>query len=539
MSTKVVGLDLGTHMVKVCELVTTFRNYELVGFGAEGVESEAGGKPTTLEIAQAARRLLESRGLLLEPIYCTLPPEQISTLTVDLPFSQPKKIEQALPFQLEEVLPVELDTLIYDYQIVQSKPDGGSTVLVAYVKRDLFEGFLQALQEVGVDPKIVGISALSYGQLVDTVLGAEAQAPLAVLDIGHAHTELVVLENGTPAIVRSIRGGGLDVTRMLANAFQVSLEQAERGKHAEGFVALPAGQDATRPNFVVDTGQTTRRDLISQASHAALQPIVREVKRSLVAHADATGISVERLFLTGGTSLLRGLPEYLSALLGVEVLLLDPLNVPFNRLAEGGDRLRPYAAKVLGVALRAFERTRRAQINFRKGEHAYTGDFSFMRGRIITLAAAGVLILLLAGIVAATKKRVLEAEHAALAAQVKALSLPIVGEETDDVDRVWQVMLAASENPAKLVPQVSAFEILAELSQRVQADLVVDVDSFEMDLDRKKLEIKGRTSSGGEVEHLVDVLSGHHCFKDKVTKDKVEKTMEDKTKFRLTATSGC
>lgn len=538
MSTKVVGLDLGTHMVKVCELVTTFRNYELVGFAAEGVEAESGGRPTVAEIAQAARRLLERRGLLLEPIYCAMPPENVSTLTVELPFSQPKKIEQALPFQLEELLPVDLETLVYDYQIVQQRPDGSVTLVVAYVKRTQFEEFLDALEAAGVDPKVVGIGALGLEPLIDTALGAEQPAPVAVLDIGHVHTELAILEKGATTSIRAIRGGGLDVTKALAHAFQVTLEQAERGKHAEGVVALPQA-DRTRPDFSVDAGQSSRRELITQACHTALQPIVREVKRTLVAQADLTGVGVDRVFLTGGTSLLRGLPEYLSALLGVEVVLLDPLNVPFNRLTEGGDRLRPYAAKTLGVALRGFDRVRRSQINFRKGEYAYTGDFSYLRGRLITLAGAAVLMLLLGGMVAVTKMRVLEAEHAALAAQTRALSVAIVGEETEDVDRVWNVMLAAGDNPAKLVPQTSAFQVLAEVSERIKADLVVDVDQFEMDLEKKRLEMKGRTSSGGEVERIVDALEGHHCFKDKVSKDKVEKSMDEKTKFRLTATSGC
>lgn len=538
MSTKVVGLDLGTHTVKVCELVTTFRNYELVGFASEGVESEQGAKPTMAEVAQAARRLLERRGLLLDPIWCAMPPENVSTLTVELPFSQPKKIEQALPFQLEELLPVDLDTLVYDYQIVRQRPDGSVSIVVAYTKRTLFEELLAALQAEGVDPKVIGIGALAFDPLIDSAIGLETQTPVAVLDIGHVHTELAVLDGGRTTTVRAIRGGGLDVTKWLAQAFQVNLEQAERGKHAEGVVALPGG-DATRPDFVVDTGQTTRRDLIVQACHAALQPIAREVKRTLVAHADTTGAGVDRLFLTGGSSLLRGLPEYLQALLGIEVVLLDPLNVPYNRLTEGGDRLRPYAGKALGMALRAFERARRSEINYRKGEYAYTGDFSYLRGRLLTLAAAAVLMLLLGGMVAVTQKRVLEAENAALVAQVKALSVPILGEESDDVDRLWNVMLAAGDNPAKLVPQVSAFQVLADVSKSVQPDLVIDLDQFEMDLDRKKLEMKGRTTSGGEVERLVEVLEGHKCFKDKVSKEKVEKTMEDKTKFRLTATSGC
>ena len=538
MSTKVVGLDLGTHMVKVCELVTTFRNYELVGFAAEAVEAEGGGKPTVVEIAQAARRILERRGLLLEPIFCAMPPENVSTLSLDLPFSQPKKIEQALPFQLEELLPVDLDTLVYDYQVVKQRPDGSVTLVVAYVRRTVFEELLDALQAVGVDPKVVGIGAMSLDPLVDSVVGAERVGPVAVLDIGHVHTELAILEGGATTTVRAIRGGGLDINRWLAKAFQVTPEQAERGKHAEGYVSLPV-TDNTRPDFAPDSGQTTRRDLIMQACHAALQPIVREVKRTLVAQSDSSGEAVDRLYLTGGTSLLRGLPEYLGALLGVEVVPLDPLSVPFNRLTEGGDRLKPYSAKALGMAVRGFERVRRTQINLRKGDYAYTGDFSYLRDRLITLSAAAVLIVLLAGNVALTHKHVLEAEHAALGAQVKAMSVAIIGEETDDVDRLWNVMLAAGDNPAKLIPQVSAFQVLAEVSDAVKADLVVDLDQFEMDLERKKLELKGRTNSGGEVERMVDVLDGHRCFKGKVSKDKVEKSMDEKTKFRLTATSGC
>jgi len=538
MSTKVVGLDLGTHAVKVCELVTTFRNNEIVGFASEGVEAEQGSRPTMAAVAQAARRLLEQRGLLQESIWCAMPPENVSTLTIDLPFGQPKKIEQALPFQLEELVPVDLDTLVYDYQIVRQRPDGSVTLVVAYTKCALFEELLEALQAEGVDPKVIGIGALAFDPLIDSAIGLDAQLPVAVLDIGHVHTELAVLEGGRTTLVRAIRGGGLDVSKALGQAFQVNLEHAERGKHAEGFVALP-GSDVTRPEFVVDSGQTTRRDLIVQACHAALQPIAREVKRTLVAHADATGAAVDRVFLTGGTSLLRGLPEYLRALLGVEVVLLDPLNVPYNRLTEGGDRLRPYAGKALGMTLRAFDRARRSEINYRKGEYAYTGDFSYLRGRLLTLAASALLLVLLGGMVAVTKKRVLEAENAALVAQVRALSVPILGEESDDVDRLWNTMLAAGDNPAKLVPQISAFQILADVSTSVHADLVIDLDQFEMDLDRKKLEMKGRTTSGGEVERLVEVLESHKCFKDKVSKEKVEKTMEDKTKFRLTANSGC
>ena len=50
-------------------------------------------------------------------------------------------------------------------------------------------------------------------------------------------------------------------------------------------------------------------------------------------------------------------------------------------------------------------------------------------------------LIVLASIGAITKKRVLEAEYESLKRQVTALSVPILGEESDDVDllylRLW------------------------------------------------------------------------------------------------------
>ena len=144
MATKIVGLDLGTHTVKVCELVAAFRNYELVGFGHEPVEYEGDGTPSFEALAAAAHRLLERRGLLGETVMCALPPGMSATTMVELPFDQPKKIEATLPFQLDEMLPISVEDVVYDYQIVERPEEGGATVLVAYVRRDRFAELLAA-----------------------------------------------------------------------------------------------------------------------------------------------------------------------------------------------------------------------------------------------------------------------------------------------------------------------------------------------------------------------------------------------------------
>lgn len=537
MATKIVGLDLGTHTVKVCELVTAFRNFELVGFGYEPVEVEGEARPDFEALAAAARRLLERRGLLGETLMCALPPGMAATATVELPFDQPKKIEAVLPMQLDDLLPVPVDEVVYDYQVTARREDGGSTVLIAYVRRDRFAELLAALELQGIDPKVVGIGPLSIYNLYDHAIGAETQAPVAMLDLGHGHSELSVFDRGEPQIVRDIAGGGLQITLALAAAFHVEPAQAERGKISEGFVA-PAGQEDTEVDIEPETA-TSRRRLVAETCRRALGPVVREVRRSLVAHEMKTGRAVERLYLTGGTSLLSGLPEYLEHELKVAVMPLDPLRVGFNKLADSGERVRPFVAKALANSLRAFSRAHQSQVNFRKGDFAYTGDFGFLQGRVITLAVAALLMIMLGSLVALTKKQRLEAEYAAIKARVSAISQPILGYETDDVDALYNTVVASDRTSANPIPEYDALQMLAQISEKIPFDLEVDLDVLDINLENKRMQLQGKTTSGGDVERIVEALRATPCFRGEINKERVEKSVDDKTKFRLTATATC
>lgn len=537
MATRVVGLDLGTHTVKACELVTTFRNFELTGFATEPVEADPGQRPTLDQIAQAAARLLERRGLKEETLMCALPADYVSTVSLEFPFNQPKKIEQVLPFQVEEIIPFDIEDVVHDYQIVQNDTETGACrVVVAYVKRELLEQFISTLNEHGVDPKVVSLGGMVYYNLYDVVIGEGMTAPVAILDLGHAHSELTIFDGGMPVAVRIVPGGGLDVTNALAAGFHVSPEEAEEGKLREGFVDSGGGD--TQVDYSVEHGES-RRALIGRICRKAITPVIREVRRSLLAHFEETGHGIARLYVTGGGSRLQGLTDLLAHNLGVPVERLAPLEVPFNRLPPAGEEVNAYAGKALAVSLRAFNRAHQSQINFRKGQYVYTGDFGFLRGRMISLAASVALIVVLAAAVAITKKRLLEAERLTLAAEVKAISTAVVGQETEDAERVLALMNAAEQSETRLIPEISAFEIFFELSSRIGSDITVDVDRMTIDIDNKRVEVDGKTGSGGDVERIVESMESYRCLKNRVNKERVEKAVDDRTKFQLRANSGC
>jgi type IV pilus assembly protein PilM len=550
MATKIVGLDLGTHSVKVCELVSTFRNYELVGFGSEPVGAPADETPTLVQIAEAAQRLIERRGLKNETIICALPPSMVSSVTLDFPFDKPKQIAATLPFELDAVIPFDVEDVVHDYQIIETREDGTTRVLASYVREETLSLFIDVLAAVDIDPKIVSVGSLAWFNLYETVLGESTEA-VAVLDMGHTHSELCIFDEAAPSSIRDIPTGGRQVTAALAEVFKVEGDQAERGKLSEGVIV--GGQTETLIQGQSDA--PSRQQLISDTCRNAMWPVVREVRRSLAAHSVQAGHGVSRVLLTGGAAQLRGLDGWLQEQLGVPVQHLDPLQGSFNKLAEGGDRLRPYAGRALALGLRTVQRS--SALNFRKGEHAYTGDFGFLRGRLISLAVSVVLIIALGALVAISKKQVLEAKKQNLLDQSAALSVEIFGrdactESTEckagfeciedvciaDADTLIATVGAEAKQEGT-IPEVSAFEVLNDLSRKIDFKLKVDVDQLEIDMSRKKMSLRGRTDSGGDVERLVDSIKNTQCFKNRVNKERVEKAMDDRTKFRLSASSTC
>lgn len=530
MATKIVGLDLGTHSVKVCELVSTFRNFELVGFGSEPVGASADAQAELGEIAAAAQRLIERRGLANDTIICALPPSMVSSVTLEFPFDKPRQIQATLPFELDEVIPFEVEDVVHDYQVIERRENGSCRVLVSFVLEETLRGFLEILEAVGIDPKIVSVGSLAWFNLYETVLG-EATDAVAVLDLGHSHSELCIFDNAAPSSIRDIPVGGRHVTAALAEVFKVDAEQAERGKLAEGVIV------SGRSETLVQGEAPGRQQLISESCRQAMWPIVREVRRSLALHSNNAGHGVSRVLLTGGGAQLRGLAEWLEEQLEVPVEHLDPLKGAFNKLAESGDRLRPYAGRALALGMRIVQRTH-SVLNFRRGEYVYTGDFGFLRGRLISLAVSVVMIIVLAAMVAVSRKQVLEAQRQNLVDQTVALSVEVLGYESEDADELINTITGDDKQEAT-IPEVSAFEVLKDLSNKIKFELKIDIDQIEIDMSRKKLALSGRTDSGGDVERLVDSIKQTECFKNRVNKEKVQKAMDDRTKFSLSALSSC
>jgi hypothetical protein len=163
---------------------------------------------------------------------------------------------------------------------------------------------------------------------------ARTDGAVAVIDIGHERTDVVVVYQNKAVFSRSIPRAGKQVTEAIARNWKLPFDRAEQAKHADGFVASnqePPQSDAWAK--------------ISNVLIQELAPFSRDLRQTIAACRAATGFSPLAAVLVGGGSRLRGIGSYMSEQLGLPAWRLTRDDV----VALAGPRMDPNAAVNLPI----------------------------------------------------------------------------------------------------------------------------------------------------------------------------------------------
>ena len=111
------------------------------------------------DLAPALARLLGQTGIP-DIVISAMPGELVAKRLLTLPFRDRRKLEQAVPFALEEHLPFSVEDAVVAYMPLLR--DGKtSLVLAALVRKDDLRAHLDLLATAGLDPKSVTLSSLA------------------------------------------------------------------------------------------------------------------------------------------------------------------------------------------------------------------------------------------------------------------------------------------------------------------------------------------------------------------------------------------
>jgi type IV pilus assembly protein PilM len=124
----------------------------------------------------------------------------------------------------------------------------------------------------------------------------------AVLDIGANSTDLVIMSSGTPRLIRSVAVGGQTLIKAAAHNLGVDEEQASQFLYKFGLT------------------QSKLEGQIFKAIKSGIDMLTSELDKSNKFFTSRyKDVKIEKIILTGGSSMLPELPTYLANATGLPV----------------------------------------------------------------------------------------------------------------------------------------------------------------------------------------------------------------------------
>jgi Tfp pilus assembly PilM family ATPase len=532
MAHTICGIDVGTYSVKFAFLEVGFRTHRLRGLLETAVP--AGDEPLLNRQMDAVREGLAQVSGEVTP-YLAVGGDQISVRVLELPFSDSRKIDQVIGFELEGQIVHAIEDVVFDHLVVGQRPEG-ATVVAAAARRDDLATIVAAAEERGIHPRALFAAPLIYRTLLPLAADAKAVETIpcqAVLDFGHQRTNICFVRAGDPISARTIRRGGEHLTAAIAKAFNADGERADQAKRNDAFLVSP-GRPATTPLGVK----------LDSVLRETLAPTIRELRQTLASFRASNRFDVDSLLVVGGGGRLAGLLPYLEAELGI------PARFPSVRpaLESGGEASADVAgeegaapesdnyAQAAAIAIAASKGSR--EIDFRRGPFVYRASFSLLRQKGWHIAALTGALLLAGGIDVGARYSNLSAERKGLDKDLKAATTELFGQPREDAEAITLLMKKGFREEMAPVPKATAFDLLDQISRKVPPADKVKLDIAELEIRPKKTYMKGTVDTAAAVDEMATKLKEIECFED-VSKGAITEVSGGSKQFTLTIGAKC
>ena len=225
------ALDIGTNSIRMIQLSgNAEKGWTLDKFAYVPVDQKITkddsetGKRKLGEIILGAR---EQAGIKTKNIAIGLPARKTYTAIIEVPNAPQRELTQTVKYEADQYVQMSVDEAKIDFAVLGISPNDAkkAEILLSSTDNAYAESVMESVEQLGLNV---------IAQEPEPIAMVRALAPVGVqdarmiIDLGETSTDLVVMYQGSPRLVRSIPGGLLSFVRTVENSLKVRDDQARQ-----------------------------------------------------------------------------------------------------------------------------------------------------------------------------------------------------------------------------------------------------------------------------------------------------------------------
>jgi type IV pilus assembly protein PilM len=336
-----VGVDIGTSGVKVCQVRESRKGLGLVrlGFVPLGPQVIVDGQVMDQgAVIEALQRVFSDAKIRQKECAISVSGQAVIIRKITVPMMTEAELNEQIQWEAEQHIPFDIKDVQVDYQVLRRRPEASQMdLLLVAAKRDQIEDYAQLARNAKLKPVVCDIDSFTVQNLFEYSRGLPTDQTIVLINVGASLSSLNIVSNGASAFTREIANGGNVITEEIQRQLGVPFDQAE---------AYKCGGDPSGPSGGMVPQQ------VVQIIEAVTDSIAAEIQRSLDFYMATSGEGeISRIYVTGGTANLAALGAAVQRRARVPVEAWAPTEKIFVEAREVDASMLQSRAAQLAVAL--------------------------------------------------------------------------------------------------------------------------------------------------------------------------------------------
>jgi len=341
-----IGLDIGSRVLKASEIVETKSGRRLQHFGmldiAYGAIEEEVIKDAD-EIAASIRKLFNENSFKTQNVAVSIGGHSVIVKKISVQTMTEEQLQESINSEAEQYIPFDISEVNLDYQILgeaENNPDQMNVLLVA-AKKEVVDSYVNLIQMAGLNPCVIDIDAFALQNIFELNYALEDEN-VALIDIGASKTSLNILKGNSSVFMRDVELGCGLINGKIVSLINCSYEEAEQLKYSDQ-------PDRISPDDVKEIISSVIDDWCNEIRHAL----------DFFYSAYPDDDQIKRIMLSGGGAHIKEFRELLAVETSSEVEIINPFkNIQIDKKSfdiSYLEQIAPQAAISMGLSIRKID----------------------------------------------------------------------------------------------------------------------------------------------------------------------------------------
>lgn len=335
----VFGLDLGFSSAKVMQIAPRGDKQVVTGYGVADYDPKSIENGVIIDHEAIAKSIYDMFDKTLvgeistRRVVFSVPAARTFSRVLMLPKLASKDIPDAVRLEAEQYIPVPIDDLYLDYEVIR-KSDKNTEVWAVAVPKKLVDSYVMLGKLLGLEVVAMETTTSACSRLFRYT--DKHDVPTVIIDFGSVSSDITVFDRGI-VVTGTIPGGGDDVTSLISKNLKVTHQEAEIIKTKYGL------------------NVSKKQAQVQAALDPLLTQLTKEIKRMIRYYEERTANQqqkIEQVVTIGGGANVPGLSEYMTNALRLPVRSCDPWSqIEYKHIQPPGAVQRTLYISVAGLAL--------------------------------------------------------------------------------------------------------------------------------------------------------------------------------------------